>query len=484
MILAYKNLREFIQKLEEANELKRIDIEVDSELEITEITDRVSKAHGPALLFENVKGFNMPVLINAFGSTKRMELSLKVDALGDIAKEILEWIQLPDNVPPTMLGKVKLLPRLLELSNYMPKMVSKGACQEVVDHDPNLLDIPVIKCWPDDAGRFITLPQVYTKDPDTGRRNMGMYRLQVYDAKTTGMHWHMHHDGANNYRKNCEKGVRTEVAVVLGGDPAITYAATAPMPPEIDELIFAGFLRKKPVELVKCKTIDMEVPAEAEIVIEGYVDPVERRIEGPFGDHTGYYSLADEYPVFHVTCITHRKNPIYPTTIVGKPPQEDCYMALATERIFIPLLKLQLPEVIDMHLPMEGVFHNCVLVSIKKTFPAQAKKVMHSLWGMGQMMFAKFIVIVDEDVDVQNASEVLWKVFNNVDPKRDTVIVEGPLDVLDHSAPTANYGSKMGFDATKKWKSEGHPREWPKDIKMSQDIIDKVNSKWREFGFE
>lgn len=298
------------------------------------------------------------------------------------------------------------------------------------------------------------------------------------------MHWHTHHDGAENYRKSQAAGQPIEVAVALGGDPAVTYCATAPLPPGIDELILAGFLRKKPVETVKCKTIDLEVPADAEIIIEGFVDPSERRIEGPFGDHTGYYSLADEYPVFHVKCITHRKNPIYPATIVGKPPQEDCYMALATERIFLPLLKFQLPEIVDMHLPMEGVFHNCVFVSIKKTFPGQAKKIMSSLWGTGQMMFAKFIIVVDEDVNVMDASEVMWRVFNNVDPKRDTMIVEGPLDVLDHSAPLALVGSKMGFDATRKLMAEGHPRQWPEDIVMSQDIITMVTEKWRDYGIE
>ncbi len=482
--MAYKDLQEFIRVLESNGQLIRISTEVDPELEISEITDRISKMFGPALLFENVKGSNMPVLINAYGSKSRMALSLGVDSLEDIAAEILEFIQIADNVPSSMLDKVKILPRLAQVSSFMPKMVKNGACQEVVDYDPSLDKLPVLKCWPEDAGRFITLPQVYTKNPDNGKRNSGMYRLQVFDSVTTGMHWHIHHDGAENYRRNCELGQATQVAVALGGDPAITYAATAPLPKDIDELIFAGFLRKKPVELVKCKTVDLEVPADAEIIIEGYVDPVERRIEGPFGDHTGYYSLAGEYPVFHVKCITHKKNAVYPATIVGKPPQEDCYMALATERIFLPLLKFQLPEVIDMHLPMEGVFHNCVLLSIKKSFPGHARKIMSSLWGMGQMMFAKFIIVVDEDVNVQNVSEVMWKVFNNVDPRRDTMIVDGPLEVLDHSAPLPLLGSKMGIDATRKFQEEGHNREWPKDIAMSQDIIDLVNKRWSEYGID
>lgn len=482
--MAYKDLQEFIQVLEQAGELKRIGTEVDSELEISEITDRVSKAYGPALLFEKVKGSDLPVLINAFGSVKRMAMSLQVEELDDLAGEIISFLDIADNMPKSLLDKVKVLPKLAQVSSFMPRMVKSGACQEIVDMSPSLLSLPVLKCWPEDAGRFITLPQVYTRDPESGKRNVGMYRLQVYDDTTTGMHWHMHHDGAQNYRKNCKLGRATEVAVALGGDPAITYAATAPLPKDIDELIFAGFIRKKPVELVKCKTIDLEVPADAEIVLEGYVDPVERRIEGPFGDHTGYYSLAGEYPVFHVKCITRKKNAVYPATIVGKPPQEDCYMALATERIFLPLLQFQLPEVVDMHLPMEGVFHNCVLVSIKKSFPGHARKIMSSLWGMGQMMFAKFIVVVDEDVNVQNVSEVMWKVFNNVDPRRDTMIIEGPLDVLDHSAPLPLYGSKMGFDATKKWPDEGHTREWPKDIAMSGDIVELVNKKWSEYGID
>ncbi len=482
--MAYQDLQEFIQVLEKNGELLRIKTEVDPELEITEITDRVSKMFGPALLFENVKGSDLPVLINAYGSKKRMALSLGVDNLEDIADEILEFMQIADNVPSSMLDKVKILPRLAQISSFMPRMAKNGSCQELVDYNPSLDILPVLKCWPEDAGRFITLPQVYTKDLETGKRNCGMYRLQVFDARTTGMHWHVHHDGAHNYRKNSELGKPTEVAVALGGDPAITYAATAPLPKDIDELIFAGFLRKKSVELIKCKTVDLEVPAHAEIIIEGHVDPSERRVEGPFGDHTGYYSLASEYPVFHVSCITRKKNAVYPTTIVGKPPQEDCYMALATERIFLPLLKFQLPEVIDMHLPMEGVFHNCVLLSIKKSFPGHARKIMSSLWGLGQMMFAKFIIVVDEDVNVQNVSEVMWKVFNNVDPRRDTMIVDGPLEVLDHSAPLPLLGSKMGIDATRKLPEEGHHREWPKDIAMSSDIIEMVNKKWSEYGID
>lgn len=484
-MVAFRDLREFIDLIDRRGQLRRITALVDSELEITEITDRVSKAGGPALLFENVKGSNMPVLINAYGSRERMAWSLQVEDLDSIAAEITGLLQLADNMPESLLGKVKMLPQLAQLSTFFPKLVKSGPCQDVVMMEPDLDILPVLKCWPDDAGRFITLPQVYTRDPRSGKRNVGMYRLQVYDKKTTGMHWHIHHDGAENYRLNQSAATgRMEVAVALGGDPAIAYSATAPLPKEIDELIFAGFLRKKPVELVKCKTVDLEVPAEAEIVLEGYVLPAESRREGPFGDHTGYYSLPGDYPVFHLTCMTHRQDAIYPTTIVGKPPQEDCYLALASERIFLPLMKMQMPEIVDMHMPMEGVFHNCVFVSITKTYPGQARKIMNALWGMGQMMFAKFIIVVDGEVNVQNLSEVLWKVFNNVDPRRDTMVVDGPLDVLDHSAPAPLFGAKMGIDATRKWAAEGHDREWPADIDMSREIIEMVNSRWSEYGLD
>ncbi|MBO8169533.1 MAG: menaquinone biosynthesis decarboxylase [Thermoanaerobacteraceae bacterium] len=481
--MAFRDLQHFIQVLEERGELKRIKTPVSRELEITEITDRVSKAYGPALLFENVEGYDMPVLTNAFGSYERMCLALGVEDLDDIGAEILSFLQ-PPEVPTSMLDKLKALPKVAQLANFMPKVVKKGICQEVVHTEPNLDILPVLKCWPQDGGPFITLPMVFTKDPETGKRNVGMYRMQVFDGRTTGMHWHMHKHGAEHYRANKRRNQRMEVAVALGGDPAITYAATAPLPKDVDEMFFAGFLRKEPVELVKCKTVDIEVPARAEIIIEGYVNPDELRVEGPFGDHTGYYSLADKYPVFHVTCITHRKNPVYPATIVGKPPMEDCYMGKATERIFLPLLKMQLPEIVDMNLPLEGVFHNCAIVSIKKSYPGHAKKVMHALWGMGQMMFTKLIIVVDETVDVQNLSEVMWKVFNNIDARRDITIVDGPLDVLDHASPLPNYGHKMGIDATKKWPSEGHTREWPDDIVMTDEIKALVDRKWQDYGIE
>ncbi|NYE58558.1 menaquinone biosynthesis decarboxylase [Carboxydothermus ferrireducens] len=482
--MAFRDLREFIAELEKRGELKRIKVPVSPELEITEITDRVSKAYGPALLFENVSGYDVPVLMNAFGSYERMKLALGVDRLDDIGEEFLSLLN-PDDIPVTMFEKLKMLPKLARLSNFAPKIVKSGPVKEVIIKDnPDLNKFPILKCWPQDGGRFITLPLVITKDPETGRRNVGMYRMQIYDGRTTGMHWHMHKDAAHFYQKAKRLGKPLEVAVALGGDPATIYAATAPLPPSIDEFLFAGFIRKEPVELVKAETVDLEVPAHAEIVIEGYVDPDELRLEGPFGDHTGYYSLTDYYPVFHVTAITHRKNPIYPATIVGKPPMEDCYMAKATERIFLPFLKLLLPEIVDINLPLEGVFHNCAIVSIRKRYPGHARKVMNALWGLGQMMFTKMIIVVDENVNVQNLSEVMWKVFNNIDAKRDLMIVEGPLDILDHASPLPNYGSKLGIDATKKWPSEGHTRPWPDDIEMDPEIKALVDRKWSDLGLD
>jgi len=478
--LAYQDLREFIKALEKKRLLQRVKAEVDPKLEITEITDRVCKSGGPALLFENVKGYDMPVLTNAFGSLKRMAMALNTDNLDETGKELLNYLQ-PPELPNSLMDKLKVLPKLAQISSFLPKKVKSGPCKEVINKEnPSLKKLPVLTCWPLDGGPFITLPLVFTKDPETGRRNVGMYRMQVFDERTTGMHWHIHKGAAEHYRK---KGEKMPVAVALGGDPASIYSATAPLPPGIDEMLFAGFLRKEPVEMVPCETVDLEVPARSEIVLEGYVDPVEKRVEGPFGDHTGYYSLADEYPVFHLTCITHRKNPIYPATIVGRPPMEDAYMGKATERIFLPLMQLQLPEIRDINMPPEGVFHNCVIVSIKKTYPGQAQKVMCALWGMGLMMLAKLIIVVDHDVDVQNLSEVMWRVFNNIDPERDTTVVKGPLDALDHSSPLPHYGSKMGIDATRKWPSEGHAREWPEDITMSKEIRDLVDRKWKQYGF-
>jgi 4-hydroxy-3-polyprenylbenzoate decarboxylase len=457
--MAYKDLREFVRALEKKSLLKRIPVEVDPVLEVAEITDRISKQEGPALLFERVKGSPYPLLINAFGSMERICLALEVNSLEEIARDILEIIE--PEIPINLIGKLKQLPKLKRLAN----------------------SFPIIQCWPQDGGKFITLPLVFTRNPETGHPNCGMYRMHVYDEKTTGMHWHIHKHGSKHYQDSQRKGERLPVAVALGADPAVIYAATAPLPDDFDEMLFAGFLRGEPVEMVECKTVDLKVPAHAEIILEGYVDPEESRIEGPFGDHTGYYSLAEAYPVFHVTCITRRRDPIYPTTIVGKPPMEDCFLGKATERFFLPLLKKQLPEVVDMNLPLEGIFHNIAFVAIDKRYPGHARKVMHAIWGTGQMMFTKMIVIVDAHVNVQDNSEVLWRLGNNVDWKRDVEIVEGPLDALDHSSPLPKYGAKIGIDATKKWPSEGHLREWPDDIVMTDNVRALVTSRWKEYGF-
>lgn len=482
--MAFKDLHEFVAVLENKGLLHRVTTLVDPVLEITEITDRISKKGGPALLFERVKGSPYPVLINAFGSFERMSLALGVQQLDEIGARISKMLELQD-LTGSLLDKMKFLPRLAEMGSWVPRMVRKAPCQEVIlrDEDATLNIFPILKCWPGDGGRYITLPLVFTKDPETGGRNLGMYRLQVFDGKTTGMHWHVHKNGAENYRRHQKIGQRMEVAVALGGDPATIYAATAPLPHGIDEMLFAGFLRSEPVEMVKCVTVDLEVPAQADIILEGYVDLDEQRVEGPFGDHTGYYSLADYFPVFHIQCITHRKDAIYPATIVGKPPMEDCYLAKATERIFLPLLKMFIPEIVDINLPLEGVFHNCAVVSIKKSYPGQAKKVMCAIWGMGQMMFTKMIIVVDEHVNVQDISEVWWRVYNNTDPKRDFMMVDGPLEVLDHSSPLPTYGSKVGIDATKKWPGEGHNRDWPEEIEMTQEIKKLVTSRWQEYGF-
>ncbi len=479
--MGYRDLREFIAVLEQKGLLKRVKVEVDPVLEIAEINDRVVKAGGPAILFENPKGARCPCVVNLFGSFERMRLALGVDDLDRIGAEILEFLE--PEIPTNLIEKLKTLPKLKRLSDFLPKYVKNGPCKEVIIKDNPSLDIfPILKTWPQDGGRFITLPMVFTKDPETGERNCGMYRMQVYDSRTTGMHWHMHKDGARHYRKAERLGRRLEVAVAIGADPATMYSATAPLPPGIDEMLFAGFLRKSPVEMVRCETVDLEVPANAEIVLEGYCEPGERRTEGPFGDHTGYYSLQDEFPVFHITCITHRRDPVYPATIVGKPPMEDCFIAKATERIFLPLLRKQLPEVVDMNLPVEGVFHNIAIVSIDKQYPGHPRKVMYALWGMGQMSFTKMIVVVDSWVNVQDPSEVVWRIGNNVDPKRDVVIVEGPLDVLEHASSIPAYGGKMGIDATKKWPSEGFQREWPDDIEMLPEIKRLVDERWDSYG--
>ena len=479
--MAYNNLAEFVQLLQREGELKQISYPVKAELEIAEIADRVMKSNGPALLFENVVDKKISVLINAFGSMKRMALALGVNNVEEIAGEIEKLIR--TKPPKSIRDKLSLLGELIRLAGIPPKIVKDATCQETILRDPDLGILPVLTCWPGDAGPFITLPMVFTKDPRTGTRNVGLYRMQVFDRRTTGMHWHLHKVGARHFLHQRERAGKLELAVCLGGDPAMIYAATAPLPDQIDEILFTGFLRKKGVELVKGITVDVEVPANSDIVIEGYVDPGEPlRREGPFGDHTGFYSLADDYPVFHVTCITHRKNPVYPTTIVGRPPMEDAYLGKTTERLFLPLVRVTLPEIVDMHLPVHGVFHNLAIISIKKEFPAHARKVMHALWGLGQMMFTKILMIVDHDVNVQDLSEVTWVVGNHIDPKRDVFFVEGPVDVLDHAAPVMGFGSKMGIDATRKWRSEGFEREWPDAIVMDDKMKQYIDSIWEKLG--
>jgi 4-hydroxy-3-polyprenylbenzoate decarboxylase len=550
--LAYDDLRDWIKALERAGELKRIGEEVSPELEITEITDRVSKIGarsrpaapvgaqdsaptakyapgGPALLFENVKGHpGHKVLINQFGSQRRMALALGVNRLDEIAERIKSLMNV--KVPEGFLDKLKMLPQLGALTSAFPKTVTaKGArCKEVIRRDTfDLNYFPILKCWPHDGGRFITLPCVHTRDPRTGKRNIGMYRMQVYDGQTTGMHWQRQKVAAEHYREAlrnavatlstedpCTTGVaamaesaggavsipdspqggmpqvalgnlqgsRLEVAVAIGTDPATTFAAVVPAPPEVEEFLIAGFLRGKPVEIVKCETVDLEVPAHAEIVLEGYVELGELRAEGPFGDHTGFYTLTDLYPVFHLTCITHRRDPIYAAAIVGKPPMEDAWMGKAVERIFLPAIKMTIPEIVDINLPVEGVFHNLMLVSIRKSYPGQARKVMSAIWGLGQAMFTKCIVVVDEDCDVQDVAEVVLRVANNIDPERDIQFTLGPVDSLDHASRLPNYGSKMGIDATRKWKAEGFERPWPAMIEMDRGTKARVDALWAKLG--
>ena len=477
----YSSLRDFIRALENAGELRRISYPADPALEITEIADRVMKARGPALLFENPKGYDVPLLINAFGSMRRMAMALGARSLDDIAAEIADLTK-PD-IPQSLGQKVAFGLKYGRLALYVPrarKAAGTPPCQEVVMDPPDLGKLPVLTCWPLDGGPFITLPLVFTHDPNNGHRNVGMYRMQVYDAVTTGMHWQLHKVGMEHMTDAGTKPI--QVAVCLGGDPAYTYSATAPLPKEIDEMLFAGFLRKQAVEMVKCRTIDVSVPADVDYVIEGTVDPAERRIEGPFGDHTGFYTLAEPFPVFHVTAITHRRDPVYPATIVGPPPMEDAYLGKATERLFLPLLKTQVPEIVDMNLPPEAAFHNLAIVSIRKRYPGHARKVMHALWGLGQMMFTKIIIIVDADVDVHNATEVVWKASGNIDPSRDVEIVMGPVDQLDHASIHPSYGGHMGIDATTKWASEGFTREWPEELRMDPDVKARVDAIWTQLG--
>ncbi|MFN8144186.1 MAG: menaquinone biosynthesis decarboxylase [Bacteroidia bacterium] len=448
----YRNTKEWIQKLESAGELVRIKEYINPVLEISEITDRVSKHDGPALLFENT-GTDFPLLINAMGTEKRMAMALGVKHLDAIAEDMEEMFKQLTSPKESILDKLKMLPTLSSIAGWMPKVISgRGACQEVVMKNPDITKFPVLKCWPEDGGPFITLPIIHTKDPNTGIRNVGLYRMQVFSPTMTGMHWHRHKVSARHFQEYKKRGELMPVAVALGGDPAYTYSATAPLPDGVDEYMLAGFLRKKKVELVQCLTQDVQVPADADIIIEGYVDPNEEYIlEGPFGDHTGYYSLADYYPRFHITAITHRKDAVYPATIVGIPPQEDAWIGKATERIFlVPIKMTMVPEITDMVMPVEGVFHNLVIVKINKEYPGQASKVMHSLWGAGQMMFTKLMLIVDGDVNIHDSKAVAKYVSENFDPQHDTYFTQGPVDVLDHSCSVMAFGGKIGLDATKK----------------------------------
>ncbi|HLI95694.1 MAG TPA: menaquinone biosynthesis decarboxylase [Candidatus Baltobacteraceae bacterium] len=478
--MAFDSLRAFVDALERSRELHRIDAPVDPNLEISEITDRVVKSGGPALLFTNVRGSRFPVLTNQFGSRKRMAMALGVKTLDEAGDRIRSLLDL--SIPATAVERIGKLLSLAPLAAAIPKTVNGGSCQDVVVDQPDLAQLPVLTTWPLDAGPFITLPLVITKDPQSGRFNVGMYRMQVYNACETGMHWQRHKHGRAHAKS---WGDRIPVAVAVGADPVLTYAATAPLPPVIDEFLFAGLLRGKPVKLVQCKTVDLKVPADAEFVLEGYVDNTDLRTEGPFGDHTGVYSLADTYPTFHVQCITHRRDPIYAATVVGKPPMEDAWLGKATERIFLPLLQMLLPEVVDMNLPVEGGFHNLAIVSIKKSYPGHAKKVMNALWGLGHMMMlTRMLVIVDADVDVQNVREVAWFVLNNLDPQHDVVMIPGPVDDLDHGSYTPALGMKIGVDATRKDASEGYQREWPPDMIMDEATRRRVSERWKSYGLD
>jgi 4-hydroxy-3-polyprenylbenzoate decarboxylase len=479
----YEDLIEFLSDLEKRKLLVRIKDSVSPDLEIAAVTDRASKmaGGGPALLFEQPTGFRMPVASNVFGSLERMCLALGVKTLDDLAAEINQLMT--PQMPEGIMDALKMLPMVGRLRDLMPKTVKDAPCQEIVRRDGTLDDLPILKCWPEDGGRFITLPLVFTKDPETGMRNIGTYRMQVFDGRTTGMHWQRHKGGAQHYRVAERLGRRLDVAVALSPEPVLTYCATAPMPEGLDELILGGFLAKRRIEMVKCVSVDLEVPASSHIVLEGYVEPGERRREGPFGDHTGFYSQPDDYPVFHVTCITQRKSPTYLTTVVGVPPMEDFFLGMASERIFLPLIQKTHPEIVDMHFPAEGIFHNLVIISIDKRYPGHARKIMSAVWGLGQLMFSKTVVIVDKDVDVHNVREVVWIVGTHMDPSRDVQMTKGPLDDLDDACDLPAYGGKMGIDATRKWPSEGYTRTWPARVRTTEaagqravEILNKLRS--------
>ena len=480
-----RDLKEFLQELERRGELVRVKEKLSPILEITEVIDRTVKLPkgGKALLFENVEGYDIPIAANLYGSESRIKLALGYENLEDIGWKLYRILR--PEVPQTFLDKLKKLPELKKLNDAIPKRVKKGKVQEVVIRDPNLLDLPIPQCWPKDGGRYITFGQVITQDPESGIRNVGLYRLQVLDSKSLAVHWQIHKDGSHHYWKAKRLGKRLEVAIAIGGEPVLPYVASAPLPPEVDEYLFAGIIMEKPVELVKGVTVDLEYPANAEIVIEGYVDPEEPLVdEGPFGDHTGYYTPVEKYPKMHVTAMVMRKDPVYLHTIVGIPPQEDKYLGWATERIFLPLIKFNLPEVVDYHLPAEGCFHNFCFVSIKKRYPGHAFKVAYALLGLGLMSLEKHIVVFDEWVNVQDIGEVLWAWGNNVDPARDVLILKGPIDVLDHATNEVGFGGKMVVDATTKWKEEGYTRDWPEVIRMDEKVKKKIDEIWDRLGIE
>ena len=481
--MAYQDLRAFLTALEAEGELARVTVPVDPILEITEITDRITKAGGPALLFENVTGSDRPLAINLFGSDRRMALALEVASVEEVAARIDGLLDELLKPRAGFLEKLAALPRMKEVGDIFPRSVKTGPCKEVIQTErPTLAGLPIPQCWPQDGGRYITFPLVFTRDLETGVSNIGCYRLQVHDDTTLGFHSHLHKDASRHLRQARERARRIEAAVAIGADPALLFAAICPLPENVPEVALAGFLRRAPVEMVRCETVDLEVPASAEIILEGYVDPEELRTEGPFGDHNGFYSLEDRYPVFHLTAVTHRRDPIYVSTIVGPPPQEDGWLGKGVERCFLPLLRRQWPEIVDVNLPVEGVFHNLMIVAIKKAYPGHARKVMHAIWGTGQMMFTKCIVVVDHDVNVQDPREVVWKVGAAIDPERDVEFVLGPVETLDHASRLPWYGSKMGIDATRKWASEGFTRRWPDEIRMTPEMVEQVTRRWAEYG--
>lgn len=501
------DLQTFVRELEQAGELKRVGAEVDPILEITEIADRVMKSGGPALLFENVRGSRFPLVINTYGTRARMCRALGAASFDEVAARVKNIIK--PEIPTTLMQKLRKLPELAQLGSLPPRIMKRGICQEIVlREDADLFALPVLKCWPHDGmpervqytargdlagvpaatqgepGRYITLGTIFTKHPETGERNVGMYRVQLFEPRLAAMHWHIHHDGARHFRAYQQRGEQMPIAIALGGPAILPYAATCPLPPGIDECLFAGFLRGAALELVPCITQpQIEVPTTAEFVIEGYIDPVEEPLlEGPFGDHTGFYSLPDVFPRLHVTAITQRRSPVYPATIVGKPPMEDYWLGKATERIFLPLLQMLVPDVVDYDLPMFGCFHNCAFVKIRKEYPYQARRVMHALWGAGQMSLTKMIVVVDEHVDVHDQDAVLFQMCSNVDPRRDIEIVQGPVDILDHASPRCGVGSKIGVDATRKMAGEGEVRPFPDELGMSAEIRELVTRRWTEYG--